>query len=448
MIERYFHKGLFIIGHQLVEPSFFSLYKKLVMNQFKSYTDLKIEQEKNLRYIIRYAYENVPYYHRLFNQLRLNHLKISAIEDLEKLPILTKDIIKQNWKDFTPIGLYNMKYNIESTGGSTGTPFQYRISRFDRFFGGALLYRGWGYGGYELADKMIFLAGSSLDVGKKPTITKYIHELVRNIKKLSSFDMSEWDMKKYVGIINSFKPKFFRGYASSIYFFADWIEQNNIKIHSPLAIFTTAEKLHPYMRKRIEDILNCAVFDGYGLNDGGVSACECSEHTGFHIDTERSIMEIVDDKGEQLQSGNGRILATSLHNSAMTFIRYDTGDIGCITEEKCSCGRNYPMLKEIIGRSVDILITPEGKSVHGWFFLYIFWEYCKGIKKYQVIQEKRDKIIINLVIDNQFEESQLDKIRDIIRQKSEGWNIEFIFVDKIEGTSGGKYKFIVNKIGG
>jgi phenylacetate-CoA ligase len=130
----------------------------------------------------------------------------------------------------------------------------------------------------------------------------------------------------------------------------------------------------------------------------------------------------------------------------MPFIRYDTGDLGYNIDDVCGCGRGYKLLKELVGRSVDVLVTPEGKNVHGWFFLYIFWEYCKGINEYQVVQEKLDKIVIKIVPEEGFDEKQLDKIREIIKKRSEGWNIEFKFVDAIERTGAGKYKFIINEL--
>ena len=201
------------------------------------------------------------------------------------------------------------------------------------------------------------------------------------------------------------------------------------------------------MREKIGDIFNCNVYDAYGLNDGGLGAYECSEHCGLHIDTERSVMEVVDKEGNQLENGEGKILATSLHNYAMPFIRYDTGDLGYITDEACRCGRKYKLLKEVVGRSVDIFVTPEGKNIHGWFFLYIFWKYCKGVKEYQVIQEKLDKIVIKIVPEENFDERQLDIIREVIKKRSKGWNVEFKFVNKIERTGAAKYKFIINNMG-
>ncbi|RLI47629.1 phenylacetate--CoA ligase family protein [Candidatus Bathyarchaeota archaeon] len=441
-----FSKELFILTHQLKNRTFYSTYRKLIKNQSKNYPELKKEQEKQLREFVDFAYRNVPYYHKLFKDLKLFPRDIKRIEDLQRIPILTKKIIKRNWEDFKPTYLNKMKFFEQSTGGSTGIPLKYRLYKSDRFLSSAMLYRGWGYANYELGDRMVILGGASLNIGKKLNLVAKIRGTVRNTKKLSSFDMSEKEMGKYVDIIKSFKPKFIRGYPSAIYFFATWIKKYNLRIYSPLAIFTTAEKLYPNMRKTIEEVFNSDVYDGYGLNDGGVSAYECSEHNGLHIDTERAIMEVVEEDGKQIENGEGEIIATSLYNYAMPFIRYDTGDLGHIIDDDCDCGKPYKLLKELVGRSVDILVTPEGKNVHGWFFLYIFWEYCKGIKEYQVIQEKLDKIVIKIVPEEDFDEKQLDKIRGIVKKRSEGWNIEFKFVDKIDRTKSAKYKYIINEL--
>lgn len=440
------HPSLFKLAHEVLYPNFHSTYKCIMKSQWQSYEEQKSQQEKKLQNMIRFAYENVPYYHKLFKELNILPGDIRAIEDLEKLPILTKDTIKANFDDFKPANLSSMKYYIKATGGSTGTPFRFRFSKSDRFLSAAILYRGWGYGGYKVGDKMAFLAGSALDVGTGSYIVKKTHEVTRNLKKLSSFDMGIQDMEKYTKIINSFNPRFLRGYASSIDFFAKYIEKERKQIKFD-AVFTTSEKLYPHVRKNIENTFSCDVLDGYGLYDGGVSAFECQEHSGLHIDTERSIMEVVDENGYQVENGIGSIVATSLHNFAMPFIRYDTGDTGYIIEDQCGCGRESILLKEVLGRSVDILVTPEGKQVHGWFFLYIFWEYCKGIKEYQVIQTSLENIVIKIVPDDDFDEKQIDTIRSIVTSKSERWNLEFKFVNKIERTKAGKYKFIVNMVG-
>ncbi len=440
-----FQRALFIFAHQLAEPKFYPTYKKLVDSQWKPYSEQKRDQEKQLKEMINFAYKNVPYYHKLFNNLKLDPSNIRTIDDLEKLPILTKDIIKQNLEAFKPINLDSMKYYPNATSGSTGTNLQFRLLKYDRFLHGALLYRGWGYAGYELGDKMVFLAGSSLDIGYKPFVVKRAHEISRNIRKFSSFDMGIEDMQEYAKIINSFKPKFIRGYASSINLFANFLDDNEVDIIKPQAVFSTAEKLMPNMRENIQNVFGCKVYDAYGLNDGGLGAYECSEHSGLHIDTERSIMEVVDDNYQQLENGVGGILATSLHNYAMPFIRYDTGDIGHIINDSCGCGRGSKLLKEVVGRTADFLLTPEGKYVHGYFLLYCV-EDGKGIKEFQVVQEKIDKLVIKIVPEKEFNEAQLDAIREVIRKKSNGWEVEFRYVDKIERTQAGKYKLVRSEL--
>lgn len=444
-----FHRSLFIAAHQVGDRNFYPTYKKVVKNQWKTYDELKEDQEKQLQSLIHFVYRNVPYYHKLFDDLKLSPDDIKKIEDLQKLPTLTKDIIKQNWEVFKPVNLNTMKYYANTTGGSTGTPLQYRLLKYDRFLSGALLYRGWGNAGYELGDKMVFLAGTSLNVGSKPFIVKKAHEVARNIKKLSAIDMDDHEMLKYTKIINSFKPKFVRGYASSIDFFAKYIEDNDISINSPSAIFTTAEKLYPHMRQRISSAFGCEVYDGYGLNDGGVGAYECKEHNGLHVDTERSIMEIVSDDGRQISCGEGKILATSLHNYAMPLIRYETGDLGDITDDVCSCGRHSMLLKNIVGRDKELLVTPAGKYVHGaTLYTYIISEFkdSNEIIECQIIQKNKDSIIFNMVCKNNFDMSQLDNVRDIVRKRSDGWEVEFRILDEIERTKAGKYKFIISEL--
>ena len=438
-------KLLFVAAHEWGNRHFYPLYRQLVRNQWRPYAELKAEQEKALRLMVRFAYENVPYYHTAFRQRNVQPDDIRVIEDLEKLPVITKQIINQHWEHFKPRNLDRMKYTENATGGTSGTPFTYRLGNYDRFFSAALTYRGWGYAGYQLGDRMMMLAGASLDVGKKSRAAARFEETLRNVKKRSSFDMSDDALQAYAHTVNSFKPKFVRGYPSALHVFAQWIEANGIGIHAPKAVFTTSEKLFPRMRRTMESVFGCDVYDGYGLNDGGLSSYECAEHCGMHVDTERSVMEIIDENGHQIDEGEGTILATALHNYAMPFIRYDTEDIGALTADSCPCGRGYRLLRELVGKSVDVLITPEGTHVHGWFFALLL-EHAKGVKEYQVVQDTIDTVTIRIVPDVGFDSHEMDVIRKHVHERSAGWHVELALVDRIDRTQAGKYKYIVNRV--
>jgi len=441
----FFRRSLFVFAHSLNQPDFYPVYQRLMKNPWRPLAELRTEQNKQLRYIIQYCNDHVPFYHALFKNLGIRPDSIKTVNDLRKLPVLTKEKIKENWDSLKPVNLERLRYREESTGGTTGTPFKYRYSSNDRFLSGALLYRGWGYAGYKLSDRMVFLAGSSLVTGTKHGLEKKVHEHTRNIRKLSSFDMGDQEMRSYARLIAGWNPLFIRGYPSSIHHFCEWLEEEKISLPVPKAVFTTSEKIFPLMREKISSYFNAPVFDGYGLNDGGVTAFECGEHQGLHIDTERSVMELIDNTGDVIESGEGTILATSFHNFAMPFLRYDTGDIATLAAEPCTCGRAHPLLREIVGRTTDILITPEGNRVHGWFFLYVL-DHLEGIKEFQVVQKTAEEIQFNLVIEENFDDAQLGNINQMIVSKSPRWKIEFHFVDKIDRTASGKFKYIINNI--
>jgi len=430
-----------MLTHSAFDYRFKTLYKQLIENLSKNYQELIEEQNAKLREFVSVSYKNVPYYHQIFNDLHIRPEDIHSRKELEYLPILTKQKIRDNFKDIIAKNLSSQRYFENRTSGSTGDPLRYFYSKYDRLIGGCLLYRGWSFGGYELGDKMVFIAGASLGLNFKNKLITKLHETTRNLKKLSSFDMDENSLLRYREIINDWKPKFIRGYVSSIYAYAQWLEENKLTIYSPVAVFTTAEKLLPHMRQKISEVFKCQVYDNYGLNDGGISAYELPDHSGLRIDTERAILEVIDDDGRQIYEGSGRIIATGLHNNALPFIRYDTGDIGTISIKP----DGTHVLTEILGRQEEMLQTPEGKIVHGVFFGYVF-RAMDGISNYQVIQEDLYHLTIKLVTEENFDMSQLKAIRKFIQNRSLEWQIHFDYVEEIDTSEAGKYRYVISRL--
>jgi len=430
-----------MLTHSAFDYRFKTLYEQLKENLSKNYQELIEEQNAKLREFISNTYKNVPYYHQIFTDLNIRPEEIRSRKELEYLPILTKQKIRDNFKDIIAKNLSSQRYFENRTSGSTGDPLRYFYSKYDRLIGGCLLYRGWSFGGYELGDKMVFIAGASLGINFKNKLITKLHETTRNLKKLSSFDMDENSLLRYRDIINAFKPKFIRGYVSSIYAYAQWLEENQLTIHSPVAVFTTAEKLLPHMSQKISEAFNCQVYDNYGLNDGGISAYELPDQSGLRIDTERAILEVIDDDGRQIYEGSGRIIATGLHNNALPFIRYDTGDIGTISIKP----DGTHVLTEILGRQEEMLQTPEGKIVHGVFFGYVF-RAMNGISNYQVIQEDLYHLTIKLVTEENFDMSQLKAIRKLIQNRSLEWQIHFDYVEEIDTSEAGKYRYVISRL--
>jgi len=441
-----FHRLLFQASYSLVgKASVIRHYKKFMETQWWPYDRLVELQVEQLQRLLHFAYEQVPYYKRLFDSLGLKPSDIRDLKDLQKLPILTKATIRQHWAQMVPRNISMLRYIHNSTGGSTGEPLQHLMSMEDYTRGIALLLRGWSYGGYRPGDRMVKIAGSSLIPTTQSCLRSWLISLLRNIRSYSSYGMSDETLIKYIQSLNKLKPDFLRGYASSIYILARFIQDNNIPIKfRPRAVFTTAEKLLEAQRRVIEEVFRTEVFDNYGLNDGGVSAYECEEHCGMHIDMERAILEVVDENGRQIFGKPGKILATSLYNYAFPFIRYDTGDIGVVIHSKCSCGRQLPLLKELVGRTTDVLDV-KGRKI-GSPVLTVLFGKC-DIEQYQIIQDSDESLICRIVKGPTYSKDDEEFIRKSLISHLGPVDITFDYVPSIVADAGNKHKFIIDRRG-
>lgn len=441
-----FRKFLFQTSYFLTgKTSVIRHYKEFMETQWWPYDRLVELQSEQLQRLICFAYEYVPYYRQLFVSLGLKPSDIKSPHDLQKLPILTKRIIRQHRAEMTPNNLGRLKYVRNSTGGSTGETLQYLMSVEDLTRGIALLYRGWSYGGYRLGDRVAQIAGSSLIPTAQSSLQKWAISLLRNTRSYSSYGMSDETLIQYVRSLNNFKPEFLRGYATSIYTLASFIRNRGLSVKfRPRAVFTTSEKLLEGQRRVIEEVFRTEVFDNYGLNDGGVSAYECEEHCGMHIDMERAILEVVDEDGQQVIGKPGKILATSLYNYAFPFIRYDTGDIGIMIRSKCSCGRELPLLKELVGRMTDVLDV-KGRKIGSPVLATLFGKF--DIEQYQIIQESNESLTCRIVKGPMYSKDDEEFIRKSLISHLGPVDIVFEYVSSIVPEGGNKHKFIIDRRG-
>lgn len=436
-------KKIFLLGYYLKRPKVVKVYKELKRPENQNIETLKEFQNRELRKLISYVVKEIPYYRDVFNKLNLTANDIQTVEDLVKLPILTKEIIRKDPNRFIAKN-HKGKIVKGSTGGSTGVPLKYRMSDEDYSRGVALLLRGFESGGYEPGDSMAIIAGASL-TSKHQSLKSKIQDTIMNFKHFSSYGMSKNDIHKYVRYLNKKKPMYIRGYATSLYFISSYMKKNNLTLdYQPKAIYSTAEKLMPKQRIIIETVFKTKVFDNYGLNDGGVSAYECHIHNGMHIDFERSILEVTDDNGvEQIFNQRGKILATSLFNYAMPFIRYDTGDLGIISEEKCNCGCERPLLKEISGRVTDHLLL-NGVYIGSPVLTILMGKV--NVEQYQFIQTGENEIEIVMIKGEKYTVTDEEFIANSLNSKVSNISIKFKYIKSPEDFSSqtNKHKFIVN----
>lgn len=433
-------RTLFDFGYSITKPKVISYYKDFCEKKFIGIESLQREQDLSLQKLISFCIDYVPYYQDLFKKLGIKKGDFKSINDLNFLPILTKKQIKEDPDRFKPHGV-PVDFVYGSTGGSTGEPLKYKMSIDCYARGVALLYRGWGYAGYSLSDKVSIIAGSSLVSKEKPLKAK-LYDFILNMRHYSSYGMASDDLNYYVHHLQTWRPYYLRGYASALYLLAKYIDESGSNFnHALRGIFSTSEVLTVNQRQMIEKVFKVKVFDQYGLNDGGISAFECAEHNGMHIDMERSVLEVVDDKNISNINKVGKIIATNLYNYAMPLIRYDTGDLGCVDTSPCACGNKRYLLKNVSGRITDYLKLND--KMIGSPVLTVLMGGV-DVESYQIIQNRNNSILVKYVNGSIISDVDKSFIVNSLCSHVGKVFVEFQKVSAAELYTDNKFKFIIN----
>jgi phenylacetate-CoA ligase len=403
--------------------------------------EIRAFQESRLRELIQHSYTNVPYYRSTFDRLGLKPADINSVEDLQKLPVLSKDIIRRNFPDNMIAGnIPRKKLTLNHSGGSTGEPLPYYQDRQAISWRFACLFRFWRWAGYQFGKRWI-----RLDLIAHDTLAQKMMDTLGRCLFFRLSAMNQDTLRISVEKIRKYKPELIRGYASQVFLLAKYLKDNNISDIKPNSIITTGDMLFPHYRKLIEEQFHCPVFDNYGGNSIVISSqCESGTH---HIAAENIVLEFVKDDRPVKPGELGTALVTDLSNYGMPFIRFRIGDLARPSQEKCKCGRGLPVMSSVVGRDTDIVVTPDGNYLVAYFFGHIF-ESMTSVDQFQVVQQAQDEIEVKIVKNNKFSNQDARYIEDAIRQGAgEKLKIRLNSVKDIPVPRSGKIRLVISEIG-
>lgn len=315
----------------------------------------KLQSEKLVKQV-RHVYENVAYYRDLMDKKGVKPEDIHGIEDLHKLPFLTK----ADLRDAYPYGLLAKPLDecvrIQSTSGTTGRRVvafytQHDIDLWEDCCARAIVAAGgtnkdvcqvaYGYG--------LFTGGPGLNGGS--------HRV-----GCLTLPMSSGNTDRQIQFITDLNATILCCTPSYAAYIGESMKEKGYKpedIPLKAGIFG-AEPWTEEMRRGIEEVLGIKAYDIYGLTEtsGPGVSFECSEQTGMHINEDHFLAEIIDpDTGEVLPEGSkGELVFTSLDKEAFPLLRYRTRDICVLSRKPCSCGRTHIKMSKPMGRTDDMLI--------------------------------------------------------------------------------------------
>ena len=257
-------------------------------------------------------------------------------------------------------------------------------------------------------------------------------------------------MQIWVRRLEEFQPKFIIGYPSAVYLLGRFLCKRADLSFKPKAIIAGGEQLYDYQRDFFQEVFRCETYSLYSSWEAHNIAAECPECAGYHIAAEDLVIEVVDDRDESVPAGvTGRILLTNLHNYAMPFIRYDIGDSGAVSGQLCPCGRGLPLLVELGGRTVDIIVTKSGRAITG---MALWWNFLSllGVSQFQIVQQSYDTVMVKLVMDREYTQEHIDRLTEEIRAQfgpilGEDMHIQARVVEHIPIT-GGKRRIVISNL--
>ena len=360
---------------------------------------------------------------------------------------MTKEIVREHYDELQSEEKKHLQPVTLSTGGSSGSSFEFISSKSTEWIRKAAKWRANNWAGYSFGDKSLMfirpylgLSDAQYSYDKKP-IDKQIN---LNITQFSTESLNFLIRK-----IMEYKPRIIESYPSRLFLMSKFLEKNGISLPSVKIVITSSETLYRPQREKIESLLNSKIFDEYGQAEFTVYAAQC-EKGSYHLSDELHLVEIIKNSESKTLKGDvgevGEVVGTSLVNYAMPFIRYKTGDLAVRDEEYvCPCGRALPVLRQIVGRANDILVTPGGAITfpHSLFEFHLL----KGVDDLQIIQENIDFLRVKVVTNGAYNERTKLMLIDMLREKlNHSFKINVETVEEIPRTLLDKHRLVVSKI--
>jgi len=319
---------------------------------------MKELQLERLKWSIRHAYDNVPFYKKKFEAAGFHPDQFKSLDDMKRIPFLTKQDMRDNY----PYGLFAVPLSkvvrVHASSGTTGNATVVGYTKNDVNVFAEVVARSLASYGVSENDVIQVAYGYGLFTGGLG-----LHYGSEKLGALT-VPMSGGNTPRQLMLMKDFGTSVFCSTPSYALNIADFIEKNmpDFKIESTklrIGVFG-AEPWTEEMRSEIERRLKIDAYDIYGLSEvigPGVSA-ECTEKKGLHVFEDHFYVEIINpDTGEVLPEGEkGEIVYTSLTKEAFPGIRYRSRDITRLYHDGCRCGRTLVKMDKVSGRSDDMLI--------------------------------------------------------------------------------------------
>ena len=404
---------------------------------------LEKAQLEALRALLAHAQTEIPYYRELFAKLGFDAKDVRRREDLDALPLLTKDIIRERYDDLIDPAARGTLLR-KGTSGSTGTPLKFEYSRESEYWRQATRIRGYAWSGYRVGmPAFYYWAGPQPAPSGAKKMKIAVDRALRREVYVDPLHQDEGARERAVEAIVRARPHVIVCYAQACAQLARWIVDNGRRDWDDIPVVCGAEPVLAADRAVLERAFG-PVFETYGTRETMLIAAECEAHQGMHLSEENLFVEIVKD-GAALGPGvSGDVVVTDLHNFGMPLIRYANGDVAVMSARSCTCGRGLRMIERVEGRRADTLRDADGNAVPG-ILLHVLFSDARTdmLKQFQAVQRSSGEVVLRIVRGSGFTQGAFDASVSRLREHLRGILVRVEMVDSIAPAATGKHRTVV-----
>jgi phenylacetate-CoA ligase len=301
--------------------------------------------------------------------------------------------------------------------------------------------------GVDVGDKEVYLWGAPVELNKTDRV-KQLRDRLFNQLVLNAFEMSPARMDDYCRAIQSYRPRCIYGYASSVALLAAHARERGFRFRLPelRVVCTTGEPLYPHQRELIGEVYGAPAANEFGSRDIGFTAHETPDGQMLLM-SESILLEVLDPDGHPVAPGEtGEAVMTGLESLAQPFLRYRTGDMVRLSPEADRAGRGLHVIAEVLGRSTDFLVRPDGTIMHALAGIYVL-RAVPGVAEFKLIQHTAGDLEVQIVPGAAWTEASGAQILAGLGQRmGEKVPIELRLVEHIPPETSGKHRYVVSHV--
>lgn len=422
-------------------------FKKIFGYRYLYRGNLRNYQLERINEVLRYAYENSPFYGQIYK----DSLKsLNTLSDIKKLPILKKEMLKKAIQENTILckGFNKEDLHCGHTTGSTGIPLEVCFDKecehkrklvLDRMCKdmGILphkrLVKIW-------RDKKLSDAEQKL---KDAGLLLFIS--VGDVNSPIATAVTSEKLKGILEEIQLFDPHVIRGYVSALYSIASLAEVYNVKFKSLESVVASAEYLPPQLWDYFEKVFGCPVYNLYGGTEAPGIAVNKKGSRNLTISEDLYFVEVLDENGKDVKAGEpGIITITDLYSKALPLIRYQIGDMAIVDENFYVFTNDFRYFVSVIGRTNDVFELEDGSLIYSHLWFVYFREY-EWVNRFRVIQYDHKRIHIQLELKND-SDFKLGELKSKIENLYQNINFTWEVVEKFDLDKGGKFRSVISYV--